>query len=98
MRDHGMHGIEHGLAWFAVPLLTGLLLAFMLLGVAVLLWRRSRLAQVLGRSSTSPELDARRTLADRFARGDIDGEEFMERASLLNWTPGLPDPARPVRR
>lgn len=39
----------------------------------------------------TPEDDARRTLADRFARGDITVEEFMERASALNWTPGKDD-------
>lgn len=37
---------------------------------------------------TSPEDDARHTLADRFAKGDLTVEEFMERASALNWTPG----------
>lgn len=37
----------------------------------------------------SPELEARRVLADRFARGDIGSDEFMERASVLNWTPGV---------
>jgi hypothetical protein len=67
--DHGMHGVEHGLGWTAGPLLLGLLLAFLVLGVAVLVRRRGWLAQVLGRSQTSPELDARRVLADRFARG-----------------------------
>lgn len=36
----------------------------------------------------SPEGDARRILAERFARGDISSDEFMERASILNWTPG----------
>ena len=35
---------------------------------------------------TSPELEARKVLADRFARGDIGSDEFMERASVLNWT------------
>ncbi|GAB2487876.1 SHOCT domain-containing protein [Nocardiopsis aegyptia] len=41
-----------------------------------------------GAPRTSPEEDARRTLADRFAKGDLTVEEFMERASALNWTPG----------
>ena len=27
-------------------------------------------------------------LAERFARGDITTDEFMEKASVLNWTPG----------
>ncbi|MBR8745475.1 SHOCT domain-containing protein [Nocardiopsis sp. MG754419] len=35
-----------------------------------------------------PEESARTVLAERFARGDITVEEFMERASALNWTPG----------
>lgn len=38
---------------------------------------------------TSPELEARKVLAERFARGDISTDEFMERASVLNWTPGV---------
>jgi len=36
----------------------------------------------------SPEGEAKRILAERFARGDISSDEFMERASVLNWTPG----------
>jgi hypothetical protein len=35
-----------------------------------------------------PEAEARRVLAERFARGDISTDEFMEKASVLNWTPG----------
>lgn len=42
---------------------------------------------------TSPEFEARKVLAERFARGDISSDEFMERASVLNWTPGI----EPVR-
>ena len=38
---------------------------------------------------TSPELEARKILSERFARGDISSDEFMERASVLNWTPGV---------
>ena len=37
----------------------------------------------------SPALEARRVLADRFARGDIGSDEFIERASVLNRTPGV---------
>ena len=36
----------------------------------------------------SPEGEAKRILAERFARGEISTDEFMERASVLNWTPG----------
>lgn len=39
-------------------------------------------------ASRAPEADAKKILADRFANGDIGAEEFMERASVLNWTPG----------
>ncbi len=42
---------------------------------------------------TSPEFEARKILSERFARGDITTDEFMERASVLNWTPGV-EPAR----
>lgn len=41
----------------------------------------------------SPEFEARKVLAERFARGDISSDEFIERASVLNWTPGV----EPVR-
>ena len=36
----------------------------------------------------SPEGEAKKILAERFARGEISTDEFMERASVLNWTPG----------
>lgn len=36
----------------------------------------------------SPESEAKRILAERFARGDMSSDDFMERASILNWTPG----------
>jgi hypothetical protein len=38
---------------------------------------------------TSPEYEARKTLATRFANGEISPEEFLERAAALNWTPGV---------
>lgn len=49
----------------------------------------------------SPEEDAKRILAERFARGDITSDEFLERSSILNWTPGaepLPSKAGKKRR
>lgn len=36
----------------------------------------------------SPEGEAKKILAERFAKGEISTDEFMERASVLNWTPG----------
>jgi putative membrane protein len=47
-----------------------------------------------GPGGTSPEEHARRILSERFANGDIDSEEFMQRASLLNWTPGVTEAAQ----
>lgn len=44
---------------------------------------------------TSPELEARRILSERFARGDISSDEFIERAAVLNWTPGVEPANRP---
>lgn len=70
----------------------GLSLFFLLLllaaATAVYLWRTGRLAGLGQLSRPSPELEAKRVLAERFARGDISSDEFMERASILNWTPG----------
>lgn len=37
----------------------------------------------------SPEFEARRILANRFATGEISSDEFLERAAALNWTPGI---------
>ena len=42
----------------------------------------------LAAGNRSPEAEARKILAERFARGDISTDDFMERASVLNWTPG----------
>lgn len=39
-------------------------------------------------TAAPPDEVARRVLAERFAKGDISVEEFLERASALNWYPG----------
>lgn len=41
-----------------------------------------------GPSQETPDDAARRLLSERFAKGDITVEEFLERASALNWYPG----------
>lgn len=41
-----------------------------------------------GSANHAPEAEAKKVLAERFARGDISTDEFMEKASVLNWTPG----------
>ena len=88
---HGPHDVAAG-GFFPFA---GLSLFFLLLllaaATAVYLWRTGRLdglVQRLGRPG--PEQEAKRVLAQRFANGDLSSEEFMERASVLNWTPGVP--------
>lgn len=81
---HGPQGPPAFAPWGALMffLITLLLLG----GLLFLLSRRGGPPWTLHR--TRPEEEARRTLADRFARGDLTVEEFMERASALNWVPG----------
>jgi putative membrane protein len=91
----GLHG--HGEAFLVLPFLAALVLLLALLAATGLYLVRSGKLD-LGRAGRSrPEEDAKRVLAERFARGDISGEEFMERSSLLNWTPGVQEAARPWR-
>jgi putative membrane protein len=85
---HGPHDVAAaGFFPFA-----GLSLFFLLLllaaATAVYLWRTGRLDRLGSFGRPSPEQEAKRVLAERFANGDLSSEEFMERASVLNWTPG----------
>jgi putative membrane protein len=82
----------------ALPYVGSFLLLILLLLLALTafyLWRRGSLQlPKLGRAQT-PEEDAKRILAERFARGDMTSDEFLERSSILNWTPGAnPLPTR----
>ena len=97
-------GFHHGAPPFA-PFLGGLMfLLFLILvatTVAFLLKRGHLGGPPPWARHASPERQARSILAERFARGEIDGDEFMERASVLNWTPGvepLPQPHQKHRR
>lgn len=83
------------------PFLGGLmfLLLLILALTAFALARSGRLgAPPWTRTLGSPEREARSILAQRFARGEIDGDEFMERASVLNWTPGVEPLTAPRKR
>jgi putative membrane protein len=86
---HGLNGV-HESSLAALPILGGFMLLLLLLAglTALHFWRSGRLSlSALGRSA-APEQEARRILAERFARGDITTDDFLERASILNWTPG----------
>lgn len=95
-------GPEAHVATFA-PFLGGLMFLLFLLLVAGTLFYLVRTGRIstppLTAPRTSPEFEARKVLAERFARGDISTDEFMERASVLNWTPGVePVEAKSRRR
>jgi putative membrane protein len=89
--DHHGHGFVGGPPPF-FPFLgatMGLLFLLLLLGTAFFLLRRGKLGPPPWLAMRhSPEAAARRILAERFAQGEISSDEFMERASILNWTPG----------
>ncbi|GAA2109791.1 hypothetical protein GCM10009841_31360 [Microlunatus panaciterrae] len=77
-------------------------LLFLLLLLAAFLFLRRNMAG--GRPPwltprSAPEDEAKRVLSERFARGDISSDEFLERASVLNWTPGTnPWAERPKKK
>jgi putative membrane protein len=83
---HDAHGWAESSLSVAPILSSFLLLLLLLLALAgFYLWRQGKLT--LG-GIRSPEDEAKSILADRFARGDISSDEFLERASMLNWAPG----------
>lgn len=65
-------------------------LLFLLLTAGVLFYlsRTGRIGPPPWITGRAPEAEAKKILADRFANGDITSDEFMERAAVLNWTPG----------
>ncbi len=93
---HGPHGFDGGFP--VLPFLGSFFLLLLLLAglVAFALWRQGKLDVPGLVSRRSPEDAAKQILADRFARGDISSDEFMERSSILNWTPG--SDTRPPRQ
>jgi putative membrane protein len=72
-----------------LPFLGGFLLLLLVVALVTLyLWRQGRLSLPGLTGGRAPEDAARRILAERYARGDIGSDDFLERASVLNWTPG----------
>jgi putative membrane protein len=84
---HGPHDVAAA-GFFPFAGLSLLLLMLLAVATAVYLWRTGRLDRLGQLGRPSPEQEAKRVLAERFANGDLSSEEFMERASVLNWTPG----------
>jgi putative membrane protein len=99
-RGHGPH--EFGESSYAMlPFIGNFVFLLLILGLVLLglyLWRQGKLPlPKLGKRS--PEEEAKGILAERFARGDITSDEFLERSSTLNWTPGVePLPSKPRKR
>ena len=94
----GHHAFESSLSM--LPFFASLLLLLLLVLLALYLWRQGKLPLPKLASHRSPEDEAKQILAERFARGDISSDEFLERSSILNWTPGaqpLPSKSRKKR-
>jgi putative membrane protein len=92
---HGHHAFESSLSM--PPFLGSLLLLLLLVLIALYLWRQGKLPLPKLAGRRSPEDEAKQILAERFARGDISSDEFLERSSILNWTPGT-EPLRSKSR
>jgi len=95
MRHHGPPGWEDS-SIAMLPLLGSFFLIPLLLALTGLyLWRTGRL-NLPAFNRRSPEDGAKEILAERFARGEMTSDDFLERAAMLNWTPGNDRlPARP---
>ena len=97
---HGPH--EWGESSYGMlPFLGNFLFLLVILGLVLTglyLWRQGKLPlPKLGKRT--PEEEAKSILAERFARGDITSDEFLERSSILNWTPGVePLPSSPRKK
>jgi uncharacterized membrane protein len=89
--------------WDFAHLALGILGWLLLLGclaavlVPLLLRRAGRPGPSLERGPPAEE-QARLILAERFARGDMSSDEFLERCATLNWTPGAGPPVPRQRR
>lgn len=102
----GFDHIHGGVPFFAPFFGVGMFLFTLLLIGAVLFFlaRNGKIGPppwVGGNRVTpfSPEFEARKMLATRFANGEIASDEFLERAAALNWTPGVdPRPAPTKKR
>jgi len=82
-----------------LPFLGSMLLLLLLVLAALYLWRQGKLPLPTLGGQRSPEEQAKGILAERFACGDISSDEFLERSSMLNWTPSSDQvPAKPRKK
>jgi len=105
LEPHHMNNMAYGdqASWLA-PMLGGFFTIVLLLALLTgwQAWRhRDQLGALIARGRSrgamSAEHRAREILAERFAKGEIDSQEFMERSSMLNWTPGV-EPKAPGKK
>lgn len=77
--DH-MGGLGWGFGWGMM----GMGWLVMLTVLILVIWAISRMTDGPSRDKTVANASSARTLADRFARGDIDSSEYCERLSQLD--------------
>jgi putative membrane protein len=90
--DHGPHELFATYNTLGVIGWTLLLVLLAAALTALVWWRSGRLPHLAPNRGRSADDQARQILAERFARGDISSEDFLERCATLNWTPGIDRP------
>lgn len=83
-RGSGWHGGDGGWWWLAWPIGWVVILAVIGLGVWLLVRATGQNRPGGVAYTASPTEGARRILADRFARGEIDEEEYRNRLAALS--------------
>jgi putative membrane protein len=86
----GVHGHRgFGDSFSAMPFIGAAVLVALLVVLGTALYRAHQQRSMPAlTAAVTPDDEARRILAERFARSEISSDEFLERASILNWTPG----------
>ena len=66
--------------WLLFPLCFGLFWLLVVVGAGYLLWRRTN---TMASGPAAPSSTAEAVLAERYARGEIDEDEYRERLAVL---------------